>query len=134
MTDIDRPSSGEVISVHLYSLRAGTKLEQLRETAQLAAEQGLFELPGLSNWWFGEHMKGGLPGQASSFWVYESRAAWEALWGTLENPVPPAAYPELWVTWEQEYLGPLLDRPADAITFGSYQTWLNGPFRPSQAV
>lgn len=107
-------------------------MEQLRATAKEAAERGLFELPGLVRWWFGERIKGQLPGRASSFWVYESRAAWEALWGTPEDPASPGDYPELWVIWEQEYLGPLLDRSADAIEFGSYQTWRSGPLRPSR--
>lgn len=132
MADTGRSYSSQVISVHLYSLREGVTLEQLREAAREAAQRGLFDLPGLIHWWFAEHIKGSLPGRASAFWVYRSRGAWEALWGTLENPVAPPDYPETWVIWEQEYLGRLLDRAADSIVYGSYQTWLSDQSRSPQ--
>lgn len=115
---------GAVISVHIYSLQDGVTPERFRETVRAAAELGLFKLHGLASWWFGDRIKGPLGGHAASIWIYESRPAWEALWGTVEEPFPPEKYPPGWKIWEQEHLGPLLDRPADKIDFATYQTWL----------
>ena len=55
-----------------------------------------------------------------AIWIFESRTAWERLWGAVDSPRAPADYPEKWKTWENEILAPLLTRDPDTIRFTSY--------------
>jgi hypothetical protein len=57
----------------------------------------------------------------AAVWVYESREAWEQLWGTAEHPRGPEDYPEKWRIWEGELLAPILSGHPDAITFTAYE-------------
>ena len=59
-------------------------------------------------------------------WVYESREAWERLWGTLERPLERTQYPEKWRVWEEELLAPILRGHPDAITFTAYEELRSG--------
>jgi hypothetical protein len=54
-------------------------------------------------------------------WIYESREAWERLWGSLEAPRRPAQYPKTWRVWENEVLAPFLIQHPDTIRFTSYE-------------
>jgi hypothetical protein len=65
--------------------------------------------------------KGVRRGAYAAVWIYESREAWEHLWGTPEQPRLPHDYPESWKLWEQELLVPYLRDPPDAIGFTAYE-------------
>ena len=54
-------------------------------------------------------------------WIFESREAWEKLWGSPEAPRPPAEYPKGWMVWENEILAPFLTGDPDTIRFTSYE-------------
>lgn len=115
--------SGRIVSLHLYKLQPGIEPEALKQAARAAAELGLFNLEGLEQWTFGARVKGRLPCDACSIWVYSSLEVWQALWGPAQAPLPPEDYPAGWRVWEEDYLAPLLDRPPDRIDFSSFQIW-----------
>jgi hypothetical protein len=110
----------KVISVHEYELKPGISDEAFERAVKHAERRGLFALPGL----VGHHLLKGLKGARrnayAAIWIFESRAAWEALWGTVEVPRPPADYPDKWKVWENEVLAPLLRQDPDTIRFTSY--------------
>jgi len=54
-------------------------------------------------------------------WVYESREAWERLWGTRERPRRLDDYTASWRIWEDELLAPLLSDHPDAVRFTAYE-------------
>ena len=110
-----------VISIHEYELKRGSNPEQFEQIVREAEARGLFELPGLRSHHFVKGLKGTRRGAYAAVWVYESREAWEQLWGTEENPRGSAGYPEKWRIWEGELLAPILSGHPDAITFTAYE-------------
>ena len=110
-----------VISIHEYELRPGVGRPEFEGALREAERQGLFELPGLCEHHFLRGVKGTRAGCYSAVWVYESRAAWEALWGPLEAPHSPKEYPASWKIWENAILAPLLAQHPDTIRFTSYE-------------
>jgi hypothetical protein len=66
-------------------------------------------------------VKGGRRGGYAAVWVYESRQAWEQLWGTLDRPRRSDEYPEKWRIWENEFLAPILSSDPNAIRFMAYE-------------
>ena len=110
----------QIISVHEYELRPGVREEELEHALQDAERRGLFELPGLIGHRFLKGLKGARPGRYAAIWIFESRAAWEKLWGTPDAPRPPADYPDKWKVWENEVLAPFLVQHPDTIRFTSY--------------
>lgn len=111
---------GRVYSLHCYELRPGVSQEEVLRLFRQAGEEGLFGLPGLLEAHLLTGLKGARAGRLAALWVYESREAWEALWGPPEAPRPPQAYPQRWRRWE-ELLRPLLDREPDRIDYTAYE-------------
>ncbi len=109
-----------LISIHRYQLRPGATPAQLREAFRSALQQRLFAISGLRAARMLQGIKGERRGQLAALWEYESRVAWEALWGPPDAPKAPDQYPERWKTWEA-LLAPLLDRPPDMVTLSAYE-------------
>ncbi len=109
-----------VISVHEYSLKEGIIGKEFEHAIQIARQRGLFELLGMTSWTFLRGVRGKRQNTYAAIWIYDSLQSWEALWGSLDQPIPKSAYPESWQIWEQEILAPLLDRPPDEIDFTAY--------------
>ena len=111
----------KVISVHEYELRPGVPEADFERAIRDAERRGLLDLPGLVGHHFLKGLKGARRGAYAAVWIFESRQAWERLWGPLEAPRPAADYPENWKVWENEILAPLLAQDPDTIRFTSYQ-------------
>lgn len=109
-----------MISIHEYELKPGTSTASLEQTFWTAESRGLFELPGLTAHHFVKAVKGDRRDAYAAVWVYESREAWERLWGTLDRPRRSEDYPEKWRIWE-ELLAPILSSHPDAIRFTAYE-------------
>ena len=110
----------KIISVHEYELKPGVDDAEFERALDDAEKRGLFELPGLVAHHFLKGLKGTRRGAYAAIWIFESRAAWEKLWGTPEAPRPPTEYPLKWKVWENEVLAPLLAQDPDTIRFTSY--------------
>src|SRR2546429_3952992 len=85
-----------MISIHEYDLRPGSSAERFEQAFRAAEARGLFELPGLTAHHFAKGVKGARQDAYAAVWIYESREAWERLWGTLERPLGRTEYPEKW--------------------------------------
>ena len=109
-----------LVSIHHYELAPDASATDFREAVRTAERRDLFDLPGLVDYRFLRGIKGARRGQFTALWYYESRDAWEAIWGTVEDPVPPAEYPDGWQAWE-ELLEPILASDPDAIDFTTYE-------------
>ena len=110
-----------VISIHEYELKAGVADADFERALRDAEERGLFELPGLVEHHFVKGLKGARRGLYAAIWIWESRLAWERLWGTLEAPRSAEDYPKKWQVWEDAILLPLLAQHPDTIRFTSYE-------------
>jgi hypothetical protein len=93
---------GRIISIHEYDLKPGINVEQFEQVLRDAEARGLLQLPGLVAHHFVRGAKGVRRAAYAALWIYESREAWEHLWGTPEHPRPPQEYPDSWKVWEQE--------------------------------
>ncbi len=111
----------KVISIHEYVLKPGVTGQQFENALHVARERGLLQLPGLVDYHVIKGIKGGRKGHFTAIWIYESREAWEALWGSVEHPRTKHEYPANWQVWEDELLAPLLTQDPDTITFTSYE-------------
>ncbi len=111
----------KIISVHEYVLRPGVDEIQFENAIQKAHKSGLLKLPGLVEYKFVKGIKGSRKGYYAAIWVYESRQAWEKLWGSAENPRKKQDYPENWKVWEDEVLAPFLSQDPDRIEFTAYE-------------
>ena len=114
----------KVLSVHEYILKPGVDERQFENAIREARNRGLLQLPGLTDYHFVKGIKGSRKGCYAAIWVYESREAWEKLWGTPENPRRKADYPENWKVWEDEVLAPFLNEDPDKIKFTAYEELL----------
>ena len=110
-----------MISIHEYELKPGSGPERFEQTLRNAEARGLFELPGLIAHHFAKGVKGARHDAYAAVWVYESREAWERLWGTPDRPRGRREYPEKWRIWEEELLAPILSGDPDAIRFTAYE-------------
>jgi hypothetical protein len=110
-----------VISIHEYELKPGADEVAFERAIHDAQRRGLFALPGLAGHHFLKGIKGARKGGYTAVWVYESREAWEKLWGSLEAPRQFADYPTKWKVWENEILAPFLLQHPDAIRFTSHE-------------
>jgi heme-degrading monooxygenase HmoA len=110
-----------VISIHEYELRRDSDEPAFERAIHEAERRGLFALPGLIEHHFLKGVKGARKGRYTAVWIFENREAWERLWGSLEDPRPPARYPKKWRVWEDEVLAPFLSRYPDTIRFASYE-------------
>jgi heme-degrading monooxygenase HmoA len=115
-----------MISIHEYDLRPGSGVKRFEQVIRAAEARGLFELPGLTAHHFARGVKGARQDAYAAVWIYESREAWERLWGTLERPLERTEYPEKWRIWEEELLAPILSSHPDAITFTAYEELRSG--------
>jgi hypothetical protein len=77
---------GRVVSIHEYELKAGASVEEFEQVLRDAEARGLLKLPGLVTHYFMKGAKGVRRGAYAAVWIYESRSAWENLWGTPEHP------------------------------------------------
>lgn len=111
----------KVISIHEYVLKPDISDDQFEQAFRDAETRGLFRMPGLVAYHFVKGIKGTRRGDYTAIWIYESRAAWEHLWGTVEHPRNKHEYPENWQVWEEAVLAPLLTQDPDTITFTSYE-------------
>lgn len=111
----------KVISVHEYELRPGVLEADFERAIHDAERRGLLVLPGLVGHHFLKGLKGARRGAYAAVWVFESRQAWERLWGPPEAPRPAAQYPENWKIWENTILAAFLTQDPDAIRFTSYE-------------
>ena len=110
-----------MISIHEYELKPGTSTARMEQTFRAAEARGLFELPGLTAHHFVKGVKGARRDAYAAVWVYESREAWERLWGPVDRPRRSEEYPEKWRIWEEELLAPILNGHPDAIRFTTYE-------------
>ncbi len=109
-----------VISIHEYTLKPGTRPEEFERALQTARQRGLLQLPGLVDHNFLRGIRGSRRGEYGAVWIYESREAWERLWGPEGDPLPRRDYPENWKIWEEEVLARFLERDPDRIEFTAY--------------
>lgn len=110
-----------IVSVHEYELKPGVEPAEFERAVRNAEQRGLFDLPSLNDHYFLRGLKGGRRGSYAAIWIFESREAWEKLWGPPGAPLPPSQYPLKWQVWEKEILAPLLSQDPDTIRFTSYQ-------------
>jgi hypothetical protein len=111
----------KVISFHEYTLKPDIKEDQFKDAIQAAQDRNLFQLPGLMEVHFLHGIKGQRRGQFAALWIYESREAWERLWGSPNQPHSKEDYPKTWISWEDEILTPILDRDPDQIEYTTYE-------------
>ena len=110
-----------IVSAHEYELAAGVEGEELEAAFREADERGLFDIQGLDDYCLLRGIKGDRRAEYVALWFWESRAAWEDLWGPVDDPVEPDGYPDQWKTWEGELLEPLLATNPDDVGFTSYE-------------
>lgn len=84
---------GMIVSIHHYTLRAGVSDREFESCVAAAEERGLLNLPGLVCYYFLKGIKGSRKDGYSAVWIYESREAWEKLWGPTDNPREKKRYP-----------------------------------------
>src|ERR1700741_1065207 len=108
-----------VISIHEYDLKPGADVAAFERAVCDAERRGLFALAGLVGRHFLKGIQGARRGAYNAVWIFESREAWEKLWGSLEAPRPPAEYPKAWTVWENEIRAPFLTRLPVAIRLTS---------------
>jgi hypothetical protein len=110
-----------VISIHEYELKPGVQPADFERALRDAARRGRFDLPGLAAHHFLRGLKGARRDAYAAIWIFESREAWERLWGPTHAPRPPSQYPAKWQVWENEILARFLVLEPDAIRFTSYE-------------
>ena len=74
-----------VISIHEYDLKPGADVAAFERAVRSAERRGLFALAGLVEHYFLKGIKGARRDAYSAVWIFESREAWEKLWGSLEG-------------------------------------------------
>jgi len=111
----------KVVSVHEYVLKPGVNEKKFEKALLNAQERGLLRLPGLTDFYLLKGIRGFRNGLYAAVWVYESKEAWESLWGPINKPLAKTEYPQNWKVWENEVLLPFLDQDPDRIRFTSYQ-------------
>ena len=79
----------KIISIHEYVLKPDADKKQFEKAIQKAKERGLLKLPGLVEYHFMKGIKGSRSGYYAAIWIYESREAWERIWGTPGFPLKP---------------------------------------------
>lgn len=110
-----------IFGIHEYVLKPAVDESEFEQALRRAEQRGLLKLPGLVNHYFLKGLKGHRRSCYAAIWVFESREAWERLWGTPERPLSKRDYPGNWKIWEDEVLAPFLDRDPDGIVFTDYE-------------
>jgi hypothetical protein len=111
---------GQIFSIHEYDLKPGIEPAAFEAAIRRADSTGLLRLPGLVAHYFVKGLKGTRRGAYAAVWIYESREAWQRLWGAPESPRPPEDYPENWKIWETQILAPFLVEHPDVLRFTAY--------------
>ena len=111
----------KIFGVHEYVLKPGVDVREFEAAILQAEERGLLVLPGLVEYHFLKGLKGRRNGSYVAIWVFESRTAWERLWGTPEHPIDKRDYPPNWKVWEDGVLAPFLDCEPDRIMYTDYE-------------
>jgi len=110
-----------IVSIHQYELADSAGPDDFRDAVATAVDENLFgDIPGLVDYRIGRGIKGSRMDQFAAVWMYESKDSWEAVWGPAGDPVPKSAYPDAWLRWEDELLGPVLADDPDTIEYTSY--------------
>jgi len=112
---------GKVVSIHEYCLKADADPAAFEQALRNARESRLLDLPGLSAFYFAKGIRGERTNQYVAVWIYESRDAWEKLWGPMDRPKSACEYPSNWLAWEEKVLAPFLDCEPDRITLTAYE-------------
>ncbi len=110
-----------IISIHEYILKSGVDEQGFERAIREAEKRGLLRLPGLLEHHFVKGIRGLRKGCYAAIWVYESRKAWERLWGKPDRPPTKEEYPENWKVWEDQVLAPFLRQDPDRINFTAYE-------------
>ena len=110
-----------IVSIHHYELAESATDQAFHGAIREAERRGLFDLPGLVEYRFLRGIKGTRKDGYTALWTYESRQAWQALWGSNEDPVSQDEYPDKWKSWEEELLAPLISGNPDDIDYTSYK-------------
>lgn len=110
-----------IVSVHHYDLADSTAPDEFEAAVRTAERRGLFDLPGLVDWWFLRGIRGEHETRFAAIWLYRDRQAWEALWGPVGDPASKEDYPEAWRVWEDDILAPLITGDPDAIDYTSFE-------------
>ena len=113
-----------VISIHEYILKPGESEQRFVNAILDAKERGLLRLPGLVDYYLVKGIRGYRYGLYAAVWIYESKEAWEALWGPVGHPRDQEDYLEIWKTWENEVIGPFLSQHPDQIMLNAYEELL----------
>jgi hypothetical protein len=111
----------KIVSIHEYDLKPGVDPQHFEQAIRTAEARGLLQLPGLVAYHFVKGVKGVRSGTYAAVWIYESREAWEQVWGAPAHPRSWQEYPENWQVWEAEVLAPFLVQHPDAIRFTAYE-------------
>src|SRR6516225_7754121 len=111
----------KVINIHEYDLKPGADVAAFEEAVRDAERRGLFALAGLVEHHFLKGIKGARRDTYSAIWIFESRAAREKLWGSVEASHPDVEYPKAWTVWDNEIVALCLARFPDTIHVTSYK-------------
>lgn len=110
-----------IISIHHYELAESATNQEFHDAVREAERRRLFDLPGLVEYQFLRGIKGSRKDGYTALWMYDSREAWQNLWGSSEDPVSQEEYPDKWNQWEEELLAPLIAGDPDDIDYTSYE-------------
>jgi len=110
-----------IVSIHEYELKPGIDAGTFERAIRAAEARGLLDLPGLVSHHFVKGIKGVRMGKYAAIWIYESRDAWQRIWGSPERPSAFHEYPKNWQIWEKEILTPFLTRLPDKVGFTAYE-------------
>lgn len=114
-----------IVSIHEYTLDETATTREFEAVIAEAKQRRLFNFPGLSEVKFLQGIKGDRVNKYTAIWLYESRNAWENLWGPVGNPKSKDEYPKRWREWEDELLAPILAADPDDVQFTSYRVLAN---------
>ena len=107
--------------MHEYILRTDVKEVDLENAVQEAHRHGLLQFAGIEEYHFVRCIRCAQSDCYGTIWNYESKEAWEMLWGSAGKPLSREDYPEKWKVWEQEVLAPFLEDDPDKIRFTAYE-------------
>jgi hypothetical protein len=112
------PAMARIVALHELELKPGVDRREFEESVRAATVGLAGEMPGLVERIFLLGYKAARKGEYAMLWVFESRAALEALFGTEEEP---SAGPAAFVRYEAA-IGPYLSAPRpDLIRFTDYE-------------
>jgi hypothetical protein len=114
---------GRMISIHEYELKPGLEAIDFEQAIKGARDQGMLQIPGLRAFHFLRGVRGNRRGRYAAIWIYESREAWEELWGSVGQPIDRESYSHPWKVWEDEVLAPFLVSDPDAVLFTAYEVF-----------